>query len=171
MGIFSLDHHRTGCHVSGQNRQANSLEVCPHDLIQLLLKDPNFKLSVSGRGVCSQYTGLLGDTSTRLTSAAVFPGHSLLLSVVIIIPNLCPLYSLVTRGWEEIMLCGFSTNIPSEPGWVWLWISTRGKHGAVSSCVCLSPCLHLTLMDGNLPPQRVVSLWALKEPLGYRDRE
>lgn len=160
MGIFSLDHHRTGCHVSGQNRQANSLEVCPHDLIQLLLKDPNFKLSVSGRGVCSQC--LWGDTSTRLTSAAVFPGHSFLLSVVIIIPNLCPLYSLVY---------GFSTNIPSEPGWVWLWISTRGKLRAVSPCGCLSPCLHLTLMDGNLPPQRVVSLWALKEPLGYRDRE
>lgn len=103
--------------MSGQNRQANSLEVCPHDLIQLLLKDPNFKLSVSGRDVCSQYTGLLGDTSTRLTSAAVFSGHSLLLSVVIIIPNLCPLYSLVTRGWEEIMLCGFlPTFLQSQGG-------------------------------------------------------
>lgn len=55
----------------------------------------------------------------------MFPRHSLLLTVVIIIPTLCPvtgalypLYSRVTRGWEEIMLCGFSTNIPSDPGWL-----------------------------------------------------
>lgn len=166
--------------MSGQNRQTNSLEVCPHDLIQLPLKDPNFKLSVSGRGLCSQYTGLLGDSSTRHTSAAVFPGHSLLLSVIIIIPTLCPvtgalypLYSPVTRDWEEVMLRGFSTNIPSSQGCYGSPLEESSEPYHPASKGCLSPCLCLTLMDRNLTPQSVASLWALKVLCshGYREHE